>query len=121
MQYMLLIYDDESAMGARSEQERNSIMQEYMAYTEALRDAGKLVAGDALHPTGTAKSVRLRNGELAATDGPFTETKEALGGYYLIDVDSEAEAIDWASKIPAARSGTIEVRQVVVFPVEATA
>ena len=121
MQYMLLIYDDESKRGEASEAERNAVMGEYMAYTEALRNSGKLVAGDALQPTGTAKSVRVRDGELGTTDGPFAETKEQLGGYYLIDVDSEDEALEWASKIPGARYGTIEVRPVVVFPVEATA
>src|SRR5215210_3809110 len=121
MQYMLLIYDNEGQQRSMSEEDRSAIMREYMSYTQALRDAGKLVAGDALHPTQKAKSVRLRDGELGTTDGPFAETKEQLGGYYLIDVESEDEALEWASKIPAARSGTIEVRPVVVFPVEATA
>jgi hypothetical protein len=121
MQYMLLIYDDESVWRSMSEEDRNNVMGEYFAYTEALRNAGKHVAGDALQPATTAKSVRVRDGERATTDGPFTETKEQLGGYYLVDVDSEEEALDWAAKIPSARFGTIEVRPVVVFPVEATA
>jgi hypothetical protein len=121
MQYMLLIYDDPSTWEAMSEDDRNGVMGEYMAYTQELRDAGKLVAGDALQPTSTAKSVRIREGELSTTDGPFAETKEALGGYYLIDVESEDEALEWAKKIPSARFGTIEVRPIVVFPVEATA
>jgi hypothetical protein len=118
---MLLIYDDESLWGTISEDERNSIMREYFSYTEALRESGKYVAGDALQPTATAKSIQVRGGAPLATDGPFAETKEQLGGYYLVDVDSEDEALEWAAKIPSARSGTIEVRPVVVFPVEATA
>jgi hypothetical protein len=121
MQYMLLIYDQESTWDGMSEDERNGMMQEYFQFTEDLRKAGKHVAGDALQPLSTAKSVRVREGSAETTDGPFAETKEALGGYYLIDVDSEEEALEWAAKIPSARIGTIEVRPVVVFPVEATA
>ena len=121
MQYMLLIYDDESVWTSMSEDEQKTVMGEYFAYTEALKSAGKHVAGDALQPINTAKSVRVRDGESETTDGPFAETKEVLGGYYLVDVDSEDEALEWASKIPSARYGTIEVRPVVVFPVEATA
>ena len=121
MQFMLLIYDNEATWGSMSEQDRNAVMGEYFAYTEELRSAGKYVAGDALQPVSTAKSVRIREGDVSTTDGPFAETKEVLGGYYLVDVDSEEEAIEWARKIPSARFGTIEVRPVVVFPVEATA
>jgi hypothetical protein len=121
MQYMLLIYDDGATWGRMAEDERNAVMAEYFQFTEDLRKAGKHVAGDALQPISTAKSVRVRDGSTQTTDGPFAETKEALGGYYLVDVDSEAEALEWAAKIPSARFGTIEVRPVVVFPVEATA
>jgi hypothetical protein len=121
MQYMLLIYDAEETWTSMSEDERNSVMGEYYAYTEELKKSGKYVAGDALQPTGTAKSIRVRNGETTTTDGPFAETKEILGGYYLVDVDSEEEALEWAAKIPSARFGTIEVRPIVVFPVEAPA
>jgi hypothetical protein len=118
---MLLIYDDEGIWDTMPEAEQRSVMGEYFAYTEALKSAGKYVAGDALQPTSTAKSVRVRDGRTDTTDGPFAETKEVLGGYYLVDVDSEEEALEWAAKIPSARYGTIEVRPVVVFPVEATA
>jgi hypothetical protein len=121
MQYMLLIYDDPGTWGSMSEDDRNAVMREYFAYTEELRNAVKFVAGDALQPTSTAKSVRIRDGEVSKTDGPFAETKEALGGYYLVDVDTEDEALEWAKKIPSARFGTIEVRPVMVYPVEATA
>jgi len=120
-QYMLLIYDDPSVWESMSEDDRNAIMGEYFAYTNELREAGAYVAGDALQPTSTAKSVRLREGERLTTDGPFAETKEALGGYYLVDVASDEEALEWAAKIPSARLGTIEVRPVVVFPETADA
>jgi hypothetical protein len=120
-QYMLLIYDDPSVWQSMSEEERNAVMGEYFAYTNELREAGAYVAGDALQPTATAKSVRLRDGERLTTDGPFAETKETLGGYYLVEVASDQKAIDWAAKIPSARYGTIEVRPIVVYPQTADA
>jgi hypothetical protein len=112
MQYMLLIYE---APGSWPEEEQEAMMRDYFAYTEELKEAGAYVAGDALHPTSTASSVRVRDGETVTTDGPFAETREQLGGYYLVDVDSDEEARRWAAKIPAARVGTVEVRKVVVF------
>jgi hypothetical protein len=115
MQFMLLIYDDGQTWRNFSEEERNAVMGEYFAYTEQLRAAGAYVAGDALQPIDTATTVRIRDGEQLLTDGPFAETKEALGGYYLVDVDSIDDAILWAAKIPSARYGSIEVRPVVVF------
>jgi hypothetical protein len=118
MQYMLLIYDDRKAWTGMSEEDRNAVMREYFAYTEELREQGKLVGADALQPTETAKSVRIREGELSTTDGPFAETKEQLGGYYLIDVESADEAVEWAAKVPSARFGTIEVRPVLQIPAE---
>lgn len=121
MQFMLLIYGDELGWSRRSDEERQEAMQEYFAYTEALKKAGKYVAGDALQPVDTATTVQVRDGETLTTDGPFAETKEQLGGYYLVDVDSEEEALEWAARIPGARHGKIEVRPLVVFPVEATA
>lgn len=120
-QYMLLIYDAESAWAGMSEKEQSQVMGEYYSYTEELRQSGAYVAGDALQPTQTARSVRVRDGERTVTDGPFAETKEVLGGYYLVDVDSEDEALKWAAKIPSARWGTIEVRPIVVFPERAEA
>jgi hypothetical protein len=121
VQYMLLIYDDESIWTGMPEEERNAVMGEYFSYTEELRESGKYVAADALQPTSTAKTVQLRDGAPLTTDGPFAETKEQLGGYYVVDVDSEEEALEWAAKIPSARYGKIEVRPVVVFPVESPA
>jgi hypothetical protein len=113
MQYMLLIYGDGSSWETLTPEQQREIGGAYFAFTEELRGAGKMVAGDALQPTSTATSVRVRDGETLTTDGPFAETKEVLGGYYLIDVDSIDEALEWAAKIPGAAYGTIEVRPVV--------
>ena len=115
MQYMLLIYDDENVWSSLSEEDQSRMMDEYWAFTDEVRKAGKYVAGDALQSISTAKSVRVRNGDVSTTDGPFAETKEQLGGYYLIEADSDEEALEWAAKIPSAKLGTIEVRPVMVF------
>jgi hypothetical protein len=112
MQYMLLIYDDEQLWANMDEAQRGQVFQAYGAYTEDMRQKGAYVAGDALQPTSTATTVRERNGDRLVTDGPFAETKEQLGGYYLIEVDSLDEALDWAARIPSAKLGSIEVRPV---------
>jgi hypothetical protein len=112
MQYMLLIYDDEQLWANMDEAQRGQIFQAYGAYTEDMRQKGVFVAGDALQPTSTATTVRDRNGDRLVTDGPFAETKEQLGGYYLIEVDSLDDALDWAARIPSAKVGSIEVRPV---------
>ena len=121
MQYMLLIYDDESAWQRMSKEEADGLMGEYFAYTDELRERGAFVEGAPLQPTATATTVRIREGEQLVTDGPFAETKEQLGGYYLIDCDTLDEAIEWAGKVPSARLGSIEVRPVMEVPVEAEA
>jgi len=115
MQYMLLIYDDEKAWARNSPAEVDRIMGEWWAYDDALRKAGVHVAGNALKPTDTATTVRVRNGKTLQTDGPFAETKEQLGGYYLLDVPDLDTAVRWAEKCPAAPFGSIEVRPVMVF------
>jgi hypothetical protein len=115
MQFMFLIYDDEKTWEGFSEEEREAGMAQYFAFTEEARQAGVYVAADALQSTGTATTLRVRDGERLLTDGPFAETKEQLGGYYLLDVPSIEEALEWAAKIPSAQWGTIEVRPVVVF------
>ena len=115
MQYMLLIYDEERVLQEMSEEERNAFIGEYFAYSQELKDAGAYVAGDALQPTATATTLSVRSGETLTTDGPFAETKEQLGGYYLIEADSLDSALEWAAKIPSARIGKIEVRPVMVF------
>ena len=116
MQYMLLIFDDERVWGELSEEERGRLYAEYGTFTNELREAGALVTADQLQPSTTATLVQVRDGETLTTDGPFAETKEQLGGYYLIEAESLDEAIEWAAKIPSARGGTIEVRPVVQLP-----
>ncbi len=113
MQYLLLIYSDESMWESLSEDERQAIHLEYGRLTTDLRAQGKLVGGDELRPVATATSVRVRQDDTIVSDGPFAETKEALGGYYLIEADGLDEAIEWAARIPAARGGTIEIRPTV--------
>jgi hypothetical protein len=115
MQYMLLIYGDESSWEGIGDEERGQILQAYGSFTEELRQSGSMVAGDALQPTQTATTVRVQNDETLTTDGPFAETKEQLGGYYLVEADSLDEAIEWAAKVPGARHGSVEVRPVMVF------
>ena len=112
MQYMLLIYGDESAGVNATEEAKRKVFTAYMEYNEALKEAGALIAGDALRPTSTATSVRVRKEEAAVTDGPFAETTEQLGGYYLIDVENLDEALAWAKKCPGSWDGTVEVRPV---------
>ena len=114
MQYMLLIYSTENEAP-----DEPGMLERYRAFGEEVREAGKFVAGGRLRPTSTASSVRVRDGELAVTDGPFAETKEQLGGYYLLDCDDLDEAIAYARKIPAAEHGSIEVRPLWEVPVPA--
>jgi hypothetical protein len=113
MQYMLLIYGEERAWDARSDAERKAMYEEYTQFSRDLRSEDKLLAGEELQPIATATTVQVRAGDAVVTDGPFAETKEALGGFYLIEADSLDEAIEWAGRIPSARHGTIEVRPVV--------
>ena len=98
-----------------SEDERNQVFGEYGSFTESIRESGSYVAGDALQPTSTATTVRVRDGKTLVTDGPFAETKEQLGGYYLVDAKDMDEALKIAERIPSARYGSIEVRPVVVW------
>src|ERR671935_313668 len=106
MQYMLLIHSDEALWQNLGEAEIGAIVEEYGAVTQQMRDAGVYIAGDQLQPTSAATTVRERNGERLITDGPFAETKEQLGGYYLIDAESLDEAIEWAAKLPTVRHGS---------------
>ncbi len=112
MQVMLLIYDDEAAWERMPEAERKAIYGAYFAYTAALREAGAMIAGEPLQPTSTAHTVRLRDGAPQVLDGPYAETKEQLGGYYLIEVADMTQALRWAARCPGAAHGTIEVRPV---------
>jgi hypothetical protein len=115
MRYVCLIYDDEKKLGAMSPQESEAFMGAYFQFTEEIRKSGNYVAGEALQPVATATSLRKRSGKLSTTDGPFIETKEQLGGFYLIEARDLDEARQIAARIPSVQTGTIEVRPVVDF------
>ena len=116
MRYMLMIYNAPGGWEKLSEEEQNSVMSEYYDYTDSLESAGILRAGAPLESVDTATTVRVRDGERLTTDGPFAETREVLGGYYVIEVDSLDEALDHAARIPGARNGSVEVRPIVEVP-----
>jgi len=114
MHYMLLIYDDEKVWGKMSEQEMGAILQQYREFSDGIRKAGAFKAGNQLQPTSTATTVRSKNGKTMTTDGPFAETKEQLGGYYMIEAKDLEEAIAIAGRIPSVRvGGSVEVRPIV--------
>jgi hypothetical protein len=113
MKYMLLIHDVEADWAKLSEPEVASIMAEYRALSAELRGAGVMLDGAQLQPTAAATSVQIRNGKRLVTDGPFAETREQLGGYFLIEARNLDEAISIAARVPSARFGTIEVRPLV--------
>jgi hypothetical protein len=110
MKYMLLIYHEEKAWDALTEQERQDIYSQYRQFSEEIAASGNYLSGSELHPVSTATSVRVRDGKLLSTDGPFAETKEQLGGYYLVEAKDLDEATALAARIPSAKTGTIEVR-----------
>ena len=115
MKYMLLIYEDEKNWVNVDKKTQDQIFGEYMAFTEGIKKSGKHVAGDALHPIQSATTVRVRDGKTLKTDGPFAETREQLGGYYIVEAKDLDEACAIAAKIPTSRTGSIEVRPVMVF------
>lgn len=121
MKYLLMIYLDEAADARKSPDEQQAELGQYFAFTEQVQRSGALLAGEALHPVATATTVRVQAGKTLTTDGPFAETKEQLGGYYLLDCKNLDEAIEWAAKIPHASQGSIEIRPVMEFPQSATA
>ena len=110
MKYMLLIYGDEERMRAIPKGDANKMLPAYIAYTEALKNAGILVAGDRLQFTDMATTIRIRDGKTNVVNGPYAEAKEQLAGYYLIDVADMDSALSWASRCPGASVGTVEVR-----------
>src|SRR4029077_9953409 len=112
MRYALLICPDESAMAAFSPAEAEASMAKYAAFGEEMTKRGVLTGGERLRPTTDATTVQVRNGEVLTSDGPFAETKEQIGGFYLVDAKDLDEAIEVASKIPGAKHGTIEVRPI---------
>jgi hypothetical protein len=112
MRYILLICGDEAAMQAASPAEGEAMMAEYMKFGEEMTKRGVLQGGERLHFTSDATTVQVRNGEVLTSDGPFAETKEQVGGYYVVDAKDLDEAIEIAAKIPGARTGSIEVRPI---------
>jgi hypothetical protein len=112
VQYLCLIYDDEREWQKMPKSETDKVMNEFSAYTQSIRASGNYAGGNALQPSHTATTVRVRNGRLVTTDGPFAETKEQLGGYYLLHARDLNEAIQLAARIPGARMGAVEVRPV---------
>jgi hypothetical protein len=116
MRYMLLIYGDEQAQAGISEADAAVQYEAYNAFSQDIVDRGLMQGGEALQPTSTATTVRVRNDETLTTDGPFAETKEQLGGFYLVECKDLDEAIATAAKIPGARDGSIEVRPIMEFP-----
>lgn len=116
MKYALLIYAAEKNWVDRPEQERSALYNEYWAYSMELKKSGKMLSCEPLDPTTTATTIRVRDGKTIPTDGPFADTKEQLGGIYVVDVKDLNEAIAWAAKIPDARTGSIEIRPLMNVP-----
>jgi len=112
MRYMLLICSDDKAAPPTPRAEMEAIVQGHRRFADALQAAGKMVVGERLRPDGDASRIRVKAGHRQVMDGPFTETKEALGGFYLIECDTKQEAVEWAKKIPLREGGFIEVRPI---------
>ena len=115
MQYLLLIYEPEKAWDAMSEADQAKVVREYEAFTQDIKKSGHLKGGEALQPTRTATTLRVRDGKPQTTDGPFAETREQLGGYYLIEAKDLDDATRIAARIPSARVGSIEIRPIMTF------
>lgn len=116
MKYLCLIYADETLRQSRPKAEADEIYGEYVAFTDSIKKSGHYIGANPLQPTSTATTVRVRDGRVSATDGPFAETKEQLGGYYLVEARGLDDAIQVAARIPSARFGSIEVRPVLEVP-----
>ena len=115
MKYLCLIYQNERDRTNYTQDQTDAMSAEYFAFTDDIRKSGHMLGGDALQPTHTATTVRVRNGKVSTTDGPFAETKEQLGGYYLIEGKDLNDAIQVAARIPGAKTGSVEVRPIRVF------
>jgi len=115
MQYLLLIYANEAAAAQSSEADVKKMHESYRVFTQSIIETGQFKAGDALERSSNATTVRLRNGKVLTTDGPFAETHEQLGGYYLIEAKNLDDAIKVAARVPSAQFGSIEVRPIRVF------
>lgn len=115
MRYLLLIYTQERAEVEATPAEQEALMDAYFAFSKEVREAGVMLGGEALQPTATATTVRVHEAKTLTADGPFAETKEQLGGYYMLECPNLDEAIEWAAKIPGAKHGSIEIRPLVEF------
>jgi hypothetical protein len=115
MKYLCLIYDQESNLSSMPKDAFSAFMGEYMTFTQDIMESGHMKAGEELQPVATATTIRMRNGQLSTTDGPFAETKEQLGGFYLIEARDLNEAIQIGARIPSVRTGSIEIRPVVEY------
>ena len=116
MKYLCLIYGEEARRATMSKEQGDAMRSEYMAYTDDIRKSGHWLGGEALQPTQTATTIRVREGKVSTTDGPFAETKEQLGGFYMVEAKDLNDAIQVASRIPGAKHGSIEVRPVMSIP-----
>jgi hypothetical protein len=116
MQFAILITGDEKAQANATVGQQKEIMAEYMKYSSDLVAAGVMKGGEALTPSNTGKRISHKEGRRVVLDGPFAEAKEVIGGFYLIDVKTQAEAVEWAAKCPGAKYGTVELREVMLFP-----
>ena len=114
MQYLCLLYDNEKTAAA-TEAAQKAEFDAYLSFDAEVREKGLMVGGEALEPTSTATTVRVRDGKTLTTDGPFAETKEQLGGYYVLECKDLDQAIEYAAKIPAAKTGSVEVRPIMVI------
>ena len=115
MRYLCLIYDEEKKLATMPESEMNAFMGEYFSFTDDIKKSGHYIGGEALQPVQTATTLRIRNGKMSTTDGPFAETNEQLGGYYLIHARDLNDALQVAARIPSARVGSVEVRPIQEF------
>ena len=115
MKFMFMIYHDENELQALPEREMQTLVDSALDYDDEIRRSGHYIVSDALQPARTARTIRVRAGKVSTTDGPFAETKEQLGGFYMIEAKDVNDAIQVAGKIPSAKTGTIEVRPVMVF------
>ena len=115
MKYLCLIYDEEKKLEKMSKEEGDKFMGDYFAFTDGIKKSGQHVSSEALQPVNTATTIRFRNGKLSTTDGPFAETKEQLGGFYLINAKDLNDALQVAARIPSAKFGTVEVRPIQEF------
>lgn len=120
MRYIFHLFVDEAAFAARAPEQAEASFNAYMAYTQALKDAGVYIGGERLRPVGESTQVRVdSNGKTAVLDGPYADTKEQLAGYYMVDVENLDEALKWAARCPATGDGTVEVRAIWELPVRA--